>query len=69
MTKSEMVKKSTYTDTNIVSLDSFRKLYNFAVMKGDLKPSSYNDFTSSTRKFKSDKERQKELAKNVTKPR
>lgn len=68
MTKQEMVKKSTYTGTNVVSLDSYRKLYNFALMKGDVKPSNRTDLLPS-KKFKSDKDRQKELAKNITKPR
>lgn len=68
MTKQEMVKRSTYADTNVVSLDSYRKLYTFALMKGDVKPSNRTD-TIPSKKFKSDKERQKELAKNVTKPR
>lgn len=67
MTKQEMVKKSTYAGTNVVSLDSYRKMYDFAVMKGDIKPSDHTVLLS--KKFKSDKDRQKELAKKVTKPR
>lgn len=70
MTKQEMVKKSTHSVfTNVVSLDSYRKLYNFYLMKGDVKPSNRTDLTSSGKKLKSDKDRQKELAKNITKPR
>lgn len=69
MTKQEMVKKSTHSVfTNVVSLDNYRKLYNFYVMKGDIKPSNRTDLLPS-KKFKSDKDRQKELAKNITKPR